>query len=220
MAGTLRIVLGSGGTARETFWVVHESLPGARVIFAEREAATGEVEAAGTSIRVIRDYSELTDEERAQARFSAAINEPRAKYRAVQHALEAGLKPAEPLISPHAIVRADAVLGLGTVIHARGYVSTNVRIGDFVSMLPMGGVAHDVTVGDYATCEALGTTAGYATLQCGVHVKAGAAVRQFLTVAPWVTIEHQACVVSDITDEGITVAGVPAKPVTPNAHPA
>lgn len=210
----VHIVLGAGGTACETYWVVKESKPGHRVIFVDDCADCDQLRIGGDGVPIIRDWDFKAHVDKGEKLFfSVAIEEPRAKREMVEHALAAGLRPAPPLVSPSALYRNDAILGAGTVGHARCYISTNVRVGDFVILLPMAGLAHDVTVGNYSTCAPISTTCGYAVLGEGVFVGQGSGIRERCNVAPWVTIGMQSSVVQDITEAGITVQGVPAVPV-------
>jgi UDP-3-O-[3-hydroxymyristoyl] glucosamine N-acyltransferase len=207
-------VLGAGGTARETYWVIKENNPEARVLFVDDEAESDAARIGDESIPVIRDWwferFKLPGE---QLRFSVGIEEPRRKKAMVERALRAGLQPAPPLVSPTALYRSDAVVGVGTVGHARCYISTNVRVGDFVLLLPMAGLAHDVTLGNYVTCAPVSTTCAYSVLGDGVYVGQGSGVRERLVIAPWVRIDMQSSVVKSIDEPGIEVSGVPAQPV-------
>jgi len=210
----VHVVLGAGGPARETFWVIKENNPDSSVIFADPAAEDAALRIGDAHIPIIRDwdFSAFTSPQ-AKPIFSVAIEDPRYKQQLVHAALDAGLLPAPPVISPSALYRSDAVVGVGTVGQARAYISTNVKLGDFVLVLPMGGIAHDVTIGDFATCSSLCTICGYSVLGEGVYIGPGSSIREHSKIAPWVRIEMQSSVVSHIDTPGITVAGIPALPV-------
>lgn len=211
---SLHLVLGAGGTARETYWVIKENHPEAHVLFVDDDADADAVRIGDEAVPVIRDWRfERFDVPGEQLAFSVGIEEPRRKKVLVERALGAGLQPAPPLVSPTALYRNDAVLGVGTVGHARCYISTNVRVGDFVLLMPMAGLAHDVTLGNYVTCAPVSTTCGYSVLGEGVYVGQGSGVRERSVIAPWVHIHMQSSVVKSIDEPGIEVSGVPAQPV-------
>lgn len=208
----VHVVLGSGGMARETFWILQEQYPERQVVFADAEAESGAVRVGDATVPIVRDwrFGELG----AVTGFSVAVEDPLAKHAAVQRALEVGLTPAPALISRDALYRGDAQLGVGTVAHARCYVSTGVRVGDYVLLMPMAGLAHDVTVHDYATCGPISTNCGYCEIGEGAYIGQGSSVRERCKVAPWVRVEMQSSVVSDILEPGVRVSGVPARAAT------
>lgn len=211
---SLHLVLGAGGTARETYWVIKENQPEGRVLFVDDSAESDVVCVGDETIPVIRDWRfERFGVAGEPLVFSVGIEEPRRKKEMVERALGAGLQPGPPLVSPTALYRSDAVLGVGTVGHARCYISTNVRVGDFVLLMPMAGLAHDVTLGNYVTCAPLSTTCGYSVLGEGVYVGQGSGIRERSVIAPWVQIDMQSSVVKSIDEPGLRVRGVPAQAV-------
>lgn len=58
------------------------------------------------------------------------------------------------LISPHAHVAADAVVGTNTIIHAGCFVGAGCTLGHHCVLRPNVVLCEDVTLGDYVTLEA------------------------------------------------------------------
>jgi len=207
------IVLGSGGAARETYWLINDLRPQDNVVFADNTASDDVARVGDLSIPIVRNWRFDDAIAPNLVGFCVAVEAPRAKKLLVETALAAGLKPAPPLVCPTTIQRPDARVGVGTVCHARSIINTNVVIGDFVILMPMTAIAHDANVGDYTTCEQLSSIAGYVQLGEGVHAGQGCSVRERGRVAPWVTIAMQSCVAAPIDEANITVQGVPARKV-------
>lgn len=206
------LILGSEGIAIESYWVVKECFSERSIFFVNPVAKEDSVNVAGTVIPVFRDWNFSRSNLKTDYCFTVGIEDPATKKDLVEQALFAGIQPAAPVVSPSALHRPDAKLGVGTVGHARCYISTNVTVGDFVTLMPMAGLAHDVTVGNYVTCAPLSTTCGYSILEEGVYVGQGSSIRERTVIAPWVTINMQSSVVANILEPGSTVGGVPARP--------
>lgn len=93
-----------------------------------------------------------------------------------------------------AVINAFADLGMGAIVNTSATVGHDCRCGSCVHVAPGANVAGDVAVGR------------------GSWIGVGASVRQGVTVGEGVTVGAGAAVVADIAD-GLTVAGVPARPL-------
>jgi len=68
--------------------------------------------------------------------------------------------------------------------------------------------------GNSIGCSASGSTVlGTVHIRTGADLGAGTAVRDHVTIAPWVQTGMQACITKGVREEGITVGGVPARPL-------
>lgn len=93
-----------------------------------------------------------------------------------------------------AIVNADAVIGPGAILNTACSVDHDCILGDAVHISPGAHLAGDVRVGDRS------------------WIGIGASVRQGARIGSGVMVGAGAAVVSDVAD-GLTVVGVPARPV-------
>lgn len=93
-----------------------------------------------------------------------------------------------------AVVNADAVIGSGAILNTACSVDHDCVLGDAVHVSPGARLAGDVRVGDRS------------------WIGIGASVRQGVRIGAGVIVGAGAAVVADVAD-GLTVVGVPARPI-------
>ncbi len=219
------IILGSCGSAREAYWVLHEACPETEVLFVNdlpeaREISS--IQVGGREIPVAHDWDfspYRKGRTGAYRRFICGMGDPVVKRILVYKALGAGLEPAPTLVSSNAFVRPDCILGKGGVVHPGAYLFTNVHFGDYVTFF-CARCGHDCVFGNYATCTSGCNIAGHAVVGEGVHLGLGTAVRQSLVIAPWVTVGMQSAVVKDLLEAGVVAMGAPAVKTRPVDFPS
>lgn len=215
--GTL-VVLGAGGMANLLYWQLREFSPATRMVFVEDESDRTELDLDDQVVPIIKDW-DLTEararsrpsDDEAYQHFTLAVSDPRYKIRFVQKALDRGLKPAPTLIHPSAQIHGPRRIGVGGFLTSTSSVQAASVLGDYVTMAESSSVAHHCRVGDYATLSSGSLLLGNVELGEGVWLGGGTAVRDRVRIAPWVLTGIQSAVVKDITEEGIVVAGVPAR---------
>jgi sugar O-acyltransferase (sialic acid O-acetyltransferase NeuD family) len=145
-----------------------------------------------------------------------------AGWPASRHALHRALGPHEltaaTLVHPTATVSHGVELGEGTVIMAGVHLSPMVRIGRHACCSNHAVAGHDAVVGDYAGLMPASVISGSTTIGEGCLVGANATVIEGRTLGAWAKVGAGAVAIADI-EPGVTVVGVPARAVTPNASP-
>ncbi|MCP5058530.1 MAG: hypothetical protein GY937_17650 [bacterium] len=208
------VILGAGGSARETYWFVKDTFPDVALCFVDDVGEATEVRIADDVVPVVKDWNfshlDAGGEQNGFRQFIVAVAEPPAKRIMVKKALASGLEPAPTLIHPRAIVRGDCHIGRGGQIVAHSQLTTHATIGDYVAVLDTTIGHHDV-VGDYTTCFPGCRVSGDVRLGEDVLLGAGTVIRNGVTIARGVVTGASSCVVKDILEPDITVAGVPAK---------
>ena len=219
------VILGACGTSREAWWVLRELDPEARAVFVDDMTGIGELRVSGEAVPVVQDWrfdgvrESLGEGDPDSFRaFVCGMGSPRVKRLMVEKALRAGLVPAPPLVARGVYLCPDVRVGRGGVIHRGSTLTGDIVIGDFVTV-HTALIGHDAVVGDFCTLGAGSLLTGYVRLGEGVFLGCGSVVRPRTEIAAWTTVGMNAAVVKDVTEPGITVAGVPARPLCPQEDP-
>jgi sugar O-acyltransferase (sialic acid O-acetyltransferase NeuD family) len=208
------VILGAGGFAREVYWYALASGVHEVVLVDETVQNRSRLIWGDQTVLVISDWIEfLTNLELSAFRqFIVAVGKPALKQKLAASATHHGLKAAPTLVHADAhIYGPDCTVGDGGVIAPGCRLTTNVKVGNFVSLGINVAVGHDSVIGDYVTCNPGSQISGNVTLGAGVLIGTGACVNEKLTIAEDVTLGAQGCAIRDVSERGIIVAGVPAK---------
>jgi len=134
--------------------------------------------------------------------------------RAIDERCRSWGRTAHTLVHPTAVVgRRSVRLGEGSIVCANSTLTTNITLGRHVHVNPNVSVGHDTRVGDYVTLTPQVAVAGNVTIADEVFVGTGARIRPSVHVGHQVVMGAGAVVVNDVSP-GLTVAGVPARPMT------
>lgn len=113
---------------------------------------------------------------------------------------------------PQAVIGRGVVLGEGTVVCAGVVVSTGCTIGANVILNTCCSISHHSRIGDHAHIAPGVRMAGEVTVGEGVFVGIGATILPRKRVGDWNVVGAGSVVCDDVAD-GVTVAGVPARPL-------
>ncbi len=116
------------------------------------------------------------------------------------------------LVHPRASLSRFATVGEGAMVAFGACVGPDARIGRAAIVNTKASVDHDCRVGDFAHVAVGATLAGTVVVGEGAMVGAGATVIQNLTIGDWAMVGAGAAVVRDVLP-GVTVVGVPARPI-------
>jgi sugar O-acyltransferase (sialic acid O-acetyltransferase NeuD family) len=123
-------------------------------------------------------------------------------------------RQAATIIHPAAIFGSDIEVGEGSVVCALACLTTNVRLGRHLQINLGCTVGHDAVLEDYVTLFPGASISGNVTLGEGTSVGTRAAVLPGINVGAGASLGAGAVVVGSVLS-GMTVVGVPARPVTP-----
>lgn len=118
------------------------------------------------------------------------------------------------VLHPMACISGSAVVGAGTVALAGAVVNADARIGPGAILNTGCSVDHDCILGDAVHISPGAHLAGDVHVGDRSWIGIGASVRQGVRIGSGVVVGAGAAVVSDIAD-GLTVVGVPARPISP-----
>lgn len=203
------IILGAAGLAKEFFLYIKRARPYIRDFIFVNDLPDGQIslEVAGKSYNVVKDWNFKNKYE-----FTVAVGNPKIKKILVERALATGLNPAETIIDPAAIVLEGNRFGKGGVISPGCVVTTNVTLGDYVTLNLNTTVGHDSVIGDFCTTNPGVHISGEIQMSHSVECGTGSIIRDRLIVGANKTIGAQAAVVKDYpSDDNEVLVGVPTK---------
>lgn len=122
--------------------------------------------------------------------------------------------PAAAIVHPGADVGVGVELGSGSVVLGQAHVSPFVRLGTHSLVSYNASVGHDSVFGDHGSVMPNAAVSGDVVAGHSVLVGTGAVVRDGVRLGDDVRVGAGAVVVGDVAD-GLTVVGVPARPVDP-----
>lgn len=209
-------VYGAGGFAREVAWLV-QSCNGSKelyqvVCFVDDNPATH-----GTLINGIPSMGlDAVCSNFPEAAVVIGIGAPQTRQRVAEKVAASGLKTAA-IIHPRTEMSSWIEIGEGTVICAGNILTTNIVLGKQVQINLDCTVGHDVIMEDYVTLAPGVHISGCVRLGKRVYVGTGAVIINGTQDAPIVIGEDAvvgaaACVTKSVPP-GLTVVGVPAKPL-------
>ncbi len=211
-------ILGAAGGAREVWYAVYDTNPLTELVFIDDHTDITEVKVAGRTLPVCKDWNLepwRKGDSSAFTEFLIGLGTPIDKKVMVEKALEKGLTPAPTLCDRTNILHPDATtLGRGGVIIARSVLSSGVVLGDYVHIMTST-IGHDAKLDMYSSCFAGCHVSGEVHLGEGTLLGAGVVVRDECKVAPWTVVGAGGVVVKDVTEPGMVMGGVPAKPLKP-----
>ncbi len=144
-----------------------------------------------------------------EAWFVVGIGDPAARAR-IDAQFDASR--AATLIHPLASLGPDNRVEPGCVLAAGARLTTNVMLGRHVHLNINATVSHDCIVGDFVTCAPGSTVCGNVEIGQGAYIGAGATIIQGRRIGAGARVGAGAVVVDDVGD-GVTVVGVPARPL-------
>ena len=104
----------------------------------------------------------------------------------------------------------DVKMGEGCVVSMDCWISTSVRLGDFVFLNTGSKVCHDGRIGDFVTLSPDAKLAGNVQIENACDIGLGAKVIQGITIGEGAVVGAGAVVVRDIA-AGCKAVGVPAR---------
>jgi len=150
----------------------------------------------------------LTGEQRRAPFVTCAFN-PARRCELARMAEEAGLRPAEALVDPTAVVAGSVKIGEGSFVNASAVIGAAGFLGNHVVVNRAASLGHHVLIGDFVSIGPGVTVAGNIWIGENSMIGAGAILLPGVRVGDGVTVAAGAVVRFDLPD-GVLAAGNPA----------
>lgn len=134
------------------------------------------------------------------------------RRRLYAYGLNHGLEPLE-VRHTHALISAHVQAGKGVQWMASCVVQAGAVIGNNVLINTAAIVEHDCQIGDHVHVATGARLAGGIVVGAGAHIGIGASIRQGIIIGERAVVGAGAVVVANVP-AGVTVVGVPAKPLS------
>lgn len=135
-----------------------------------------------------------------------------ARERAHARLLESGLRVVS-VVHARAVVAPTASLGIGTVVMANASINPDAMLGKGCIINTGAVVEHDCRLGNYVHLSPNAALGGSVTIGDRSHLGLGAVALPGIKIGSDVRIGAGAAVIGD-TEDGKTLVGVPARPVS------
>ena len=213
-------ILGAGGYAREVLWLIRECNAQTGTGFhpsAFIDDVTPELQGisvCGLPVRGWEWFERMNQERRSGEQFATicGVGSPRAKIAFVKKASKYDVEFISFIHPTVRLAREYVHIGKGCSITAGCIITTQVKIGDHVSLNLATTVGHDSSIGDYSNLAPGTHVSGNVQIGIGVDIGTGATIIPGVRIGNNSIIGAQACVVSEVQDH-VTAVGVPARAI-------
>ena len=164
----------------------------------------------GVSVEIIGQPSSIVPSRNDV--FVCAIGDPATKLHLCREMSNRGAD-FTTLIHPSAIMGPGCSIGTGSILCPGVVLTTNVKLGNFVTMNVYATVGHDAIIGDGSTMHAHSDVTGRAVLGEGVLLGSHASVLPSVKVGDYAVIGAGSVAMRHVPGRA-TVVGVPARQVS------
>ena len=204
------VILGAAGLSKEFYYYVKRACPHITEYIFVNDLDDGQtmLDIDGQEFKVVKDWNFETKYD-----FIVAVGKPSIKKQLVKKALDSGLKPHKTIVDPSSIVLMGLEnIGFGGMISPGCVVTSNIKLGNYVTLNLNTTVGHDTIIGDYCTTNPGVHISGQITMGECNEFGTGCIVRDRLIIGSNKTFGAQTAVVKNIIgNEPEIYVGIPSK---------
>jgi len=209
-------IYGSGGFAKEVAWLVQSSDPD-QELYDIVGFIDDDVSRQGRSLNELPVFSfTYCREQFPGIAIIPGIGDPQSRQKVTEKFLNAGFGSLQ-MIHPGVEYSRWVEMGPGALICAGNVLTTNIKLGKQVQINLNCTIGHDAILDDYATLAPGVHISGWVHLGKRVYVGTGAVIINGTRDAPIVleddVVVGAGAVVTKSVPAGLTVVGIPAKPL-------
>jgi sugar O-acyltransferase (sialic acid O-acetyltransferase NeuD family) len=202
------VILGSYGLAKEFYFYIKRSKPHIKNFIFVNDLEDGQTE---LNLNGCKYHVEKNWNFDKKFYFVVAVGNPVIKKILVNKALSIGLKPIKTIVDIYAtVLDENCSLGVGGLIAPGCILTTNIKLGNYVTLNLNTTVGHDTVIGDFCTTNPGVHISGEILIGTGNEFGTGSILRDRIKIGSNKKIGAQAAVVKDIlSDKAETFIGVP-----------
>jgi sugar O-acyltransferase (sialic acid O-acetyltransferase NeuD family) len=205
------VVVGGGGLGREVLALLRACNGASKrweiMGFLDADQTLTGKQINGTLVLGQDSWCEANRDE--SLRFVGAVGNPRLRSRIVERLTAMSCKFAS-VIHPDVRIPDSVHIGVGSVIMAGTYFTTDAKIGSHVIIYPNCCITHDVSIADFCMIPPGCNLSGAAILETGVELGAGVSVLPGRRIGEWTIVGAGSVVTQDIPAYS-TAVGVPCR---------
>ena len=201
------VILGAGSFAREVYHHLADSKNNYTVSFYDDTPDSMDTIFGSPVIDNPKKLSKLSSDHK----FIVGVGNPDTKQSLVKIALKSGIKPAPTYVHEKSLVQ-DAEIGLGGVVCPNTVITTNVKVGDYVTLNLGVTIGHDSVIGEYTNVSPGTNISGNCIIGNKCDLGTNSSIIPNLKIADSTIIGAGACLTKTITESGVYV-GIPAKKI-------
>ena len=207
--GKRLLIIGAGGFGREILgWAEQIAAAGADwQIGGFLDADPNALDGFPSSVGIIGDPATYLP--KAHDLFVCAVGDTSTKLSLCRAIQQRGGQFAT-LIHPTVVIGPHCRIGIGSILCPYASITTNVTLGDFVTLNTYAAVGHDSVVGDGCTLNGRASVNGNAVLGEGVYLAGHAVINLKAKVGDYAVVGSGSVVLLKVPPH-TTVMGVPAK---------